>query len=367
MDESEIRKVHTSEDLRAIGAKPRDGNDPHTRSQDLLERFRSVPNHALFLYSSEDEVLSNYVKEHWAALDGLSGNVCDVYPSMLQLGGGEDAYTALPNLKGIPGLDAVSPPLLPILHIWSKTANISVSLRAIADDRVKLREALRISFGCLSETQGPMSAKTANTILTRVSQLNTSREPAMADHNYQPGLLERSTVVGAAVVIVGFVLFLCFRNEPLRDPNAVVMLRTVLSLATAALGATLPGFLHVGITGRGLSIRAGGALALFVLTFFFTPTVLPQLPSPNQPPTGSNSPPISVPLSSSSTRSTSPSTAEAPSTEADAANAKVEFFNAVNLITGAQSVPKNVKNIEEAVRNAELAGSKQDWRTARLL
>jgi hypothetical protein len=45
----------------------------------------------------------------------------------------------------------------------------------------------------------------------------------------------------------------------------------VLSLATAVLGATIPGFLDIGWKGRGLAIRAGGALALFVLTFVYTP------------------------------------------------------------------------------------------------
>jgi len=39
------------------------------------------------------------------------------------------------------------------------------------------------------------------------------------------------------------------------------------------LGATIPGFLQVDYNGQGMSIRAGGALALFVLTFFGTPHV----------------------------------------------------------------------------------------------
>jgi hypothetical protein len=37
------------------------------------------------------------------------------------------------------------------------------------------------------------------------------------------------------------------------------------------LGATIPGFLSVGWSGSGLTVRAGGALALFVLTYLFTP------------------------------------------------------------------------------------------------
>jgi len=48
-------------------------------------------------------------------------------------------------------------------------------------------------------------------------------------------------------------------------------------LATAVLGAVLPGFLHVTWNVKGVAIRAAGALAVFVVTFFGTPKVLPNL------------------------------------------------------------------------------------------
>jgi hypothetical protein len=80
-----------------------------------------------------------------------------------------------------------------------------------------------------------------------------------------------------SVAIVVMVGYLIVRNEPLADKNLVVETRTLLSLATAVLGATIPGFLHVTWRGRGGVIRAGGALALFVLTYWLTPTVLPAL------------------------------------------------------------------------------------------
>jgi hypothetical protein len=60
--------------------------------------------------------------------------------------------------------------------------------------------------------------------------------------------------------------FLVVRNEHL-EPNVSAMVRIVLSFAIAVLGGTIPGFLKVDWSARGLLIRAGGALALFVLTF----------------------------------------------------------------------------------------------------
>ena len=82
---------------------------------------------------------------------------------------------------------------------------------------------------------------------------------------------DRIAATCAALVVVGLAVFLLIRNEEIADPRLFFVLRVVLSFATATLGATIPGFLEIGWSGRGLAIRAGGALALFVLTFLYTP------------------------------------------------------------------------------------------------
>lgn len=76
------------------------------------------------------------------------------------------------------------------------------------------------------------------------------------------------------MVVVGLVVYLLIRNEPISDPRLFFALRVILSLSAATLGATIPGFLNVGWTGAGWKVRAGGALALFVLTFMYTPSVV---------------------------------------------------------------------------------------------
>jgi hypothetical protein len=77
-----------------------------------------------------------------------------------------------------------------------------------------------------------------------------------------------------ALVVLGLVVFLLVRNEEIVDPRLFFVLRVVLSFSIATLGATIPGFLEIGWSGRGLAIRAGGALALFVLTFLYTPDLV---------------------------------------------------------------------------------------------
>jgi hypothetical protein len=91
---------------------------------------------------------------------------------------------------------------------------------------------------------------------------------------------DRLAAVFAALVIVGLVVFLLVRNEPIADPALFFALRLVLGFGAAVLGATIPGFLAVGWSGGGLTVRAGGALALFVLTFAYTPDLLTKQQAP---------------------------------------------------------------------------------------
>jgi hypothetical protein len=111
-----------------------------------------------------------------------------------------------------------------------------------------------------------------------------------------PGL-QFDRIVGtlAAVVVVGLGVFLLIRNEPISDPRLFFVLRLLMSFSAAVLGATIPGFLDVSWSGGGLIVRAGGALALFVLTFLYTPDLVStqgQANSVNQTSTGGLSPPI---------------------------------------------------------------------------
>jgi hypothetical protein len=85
---------------------------------------------------------------------------------------------------------------------------------------------------------------------------------------------DRVAATLAALVVVGLAVFLLVRNEPIADPKLFFVMRVVMSFSAATLGATIPGFLDIRWTGSGLAIRAGGALALFVLTFVYTPDVL---------------------------------------------------------------------------------------------
>jgi heme A synthase len=85
---------------------------------------------------------------------------------------------------------------------------------------------------------------------------------------------DRIAATIAGLVIIGLAVFLLVRNEPVADPRLFFVLRLVVSFAAAILGAAIPGFLDLSWKGGGMVVRAGGALALFVLTFVYTPDLV---------------------------------------------------------------------------------------------
>lgn len=63
---------------------------------------------------------------------------------------------------------------------------------------------------------------------------------------------------------------------PTPTPFQYMVFKTVLSLAAAGVAAMIPGFLQVNVSGW---IRAGGALAVFVIAYFYNPASLVVTPS----------------------------------------------------------------------------------------
>jgi hypothetical protein len=106
-------------------------------------------------------------------------------------------------------------------------------------------------------------------------------------------------IFGVVFVLLLVVLAIFFPNP---TPFQYVIFKTVLALAAAGVGALIPGLLHVDIP----AVRAGGALAIFVLVYQFSPASLvvdakstppqvqPPTPAPAKEPTQSQPPPVTT-------------------------------------------------------------------------
>ncbi|HEY1778831.1 MAG TPA: hypothetical protein VGG79_00020 [Roseiarcus sp.] len=72
-------------------------------------------------------------------------------------------------------------------------------------------------------------------------------------------------------VALAIVLWLAFRAPTLSEQQFEI-LRVVLALAGGGVGAVIPGFLDVSVTpSTKFALRAGGASALFVVLYFWSP------------------------------------------------------------------------------------------------
>lgn len=85
-----------------------------------------------------------------------------------------------------------------------------------------------------------INQSTGATVTTAIDNTVGGVETAM---NYQPQIWEKILSYGVALLIVIAVLFLVVRNQPIADPNLAVILRVVLSVAMAILGASVPGLI----------------------------------------------------------------------------------------------------------------------------
>lgn len=73
--------------------------------------------------------------------------------------------------------------------------------------------------------------------------------------------------------VIALLLLAIFFPKP--TPFQYNVFRIILSLAAAGVAATIPGFIDLNLSaGTQLAIRAGGALAVFVMVYFFNPAQL---------------------------------------------------------------------------------------------
>lgn len=91
---------------------------------------------------------------------------------------------------------------------------------------------------------------------------------------------ERRIGLVVGIAIIGFVMYLVARNTPFATPDLYQLVRIIISLGIGVVAGTVPGFLGISGNIAGLTLRAGGGLAAFAITYFFAPGTIPALTPP---------------------------------------------------------------------------------------
>jgi hypothetical protein len=177
-----LGSVHAelTSNLVAIGARPRSGQSEI--GSDILERYRTVPLHAIFLYTSEDKEVGQYILEHWGALDALSGDYCDLHPSVDQFHSAEDAYDFVEQLDVVREARSFSLSHLPGVFFWDGHANAEYI--SFGDDlsTARIRHVMRVVFDEIRMKPNIMSVRHAKARLaSEAGRTVRSTEPIWKD------------------------------------------------------------------------------------------------------------------------------------------------------------------------------------------
>ena len=95
--------------------------------EDPLERYRKIPLHTLFLYTSMNKGIDSYIEDNWCALHKLSANYCDIHPVKSQLESdhnkviNEDANDFLEKSRSINTKHPIEFSDLPGMFFWNHT------------------------------------------------------------------------------------------------------------------------------------------------------------------------------------------------------------------------------------------------------
>lgn len=160
LNEFEIRKGNRTYkgDLRELGIL---GRDQDTKD-DYLGRRKLVPLQAIFLFTSEDRILENYIIQNYDALYSLSGDYCDIYISIDQLYHNENAYDHLKEVEIIKKAKDINITNLPGIVFWDKTGEYVYISLEMESSESEITKRLRIVFNEIRKNPRLDSIKNLN-------------------------------------------------------------------------------------------------------------------------------------------------------------------------------------------------------------
>jgi len=97
----------------------------------------------------------------------------------------------------------------------------------------------------------------------------TKNNTSASQHSLTQGWL--ITFVGLTLLVVGIALFI-----PEQTPEQRFYFRIIIALSTSGLAAIIPGFFDIEIRWLRSTVRAGGAIGIFLLVYQFNPPALAE-------------------------------------------------------------------------------------------
>jgi hypothetical protein len=235
---------------------------------------------AIPLYMGADELVSKYFQVHRAEIDAITGSILVIAMPIEVAAGNVSAIAALfgPGVKNsrYPGLLRSDLPCLwledgagghEIIRLPDAIDEANAYIRALTDaiDQGGQSTASGIKAWAL-ERLNVNIADRSTLIRTLLGELPVTKSS------------ERLIALIFGVIFVAAILALAV-VDPNPTPFQYQVFRIVLAIAAAGFVSMTPGFLQITISNW---VRAGGALAVFVIIYFYNPASLVASAPPAQ-------------------------------------------------------------------------------------
>ena len=222
---------------------------------------------AIPLYTRSDGAVFGYFKEHRDEIDALTGTTLVIALPEEVAEGKVTALTALfgPMVKAprYPGLLRSDLPCFwledssgkhEIMRLPDQTSQVIAYIRALTDATAENKSAPAIK----SRTYQILNINTAER--SPLARIIMGELPVAKSTERLLALIFGVVFVAAILALAVFI--------PTPSPFQYTVFRIVLALAAAGFVSMTPGFLEVNIPNF---VRAGGALAVFVIVYFYDP------------------------------------------------------------------------------------------------
>jgi hypothetical protein len=241
---------------------------------------------AIPLYMNTDEAVAKYFKDHRADIDAITGETLIIaLPEEVATGNSSalgDLFVPGVKQSRYPGLLRSDLPCF-----WLEDGGGGHDIIRLPDSLSEVNGYVRAMTDAI-DRGGQSTAKGIKQWINKKLQIDSVDRSAwiralLGELPVTKGI-ERLVALIFGVIFVAAILALAI-VFPQPSPFQYLVFRIVLSIAAAGFVSMTPGFLEITVSNW---LRAGGALAVFAVIFFWNPASLVGPPQPAPPPIGKN-------------------------------------------------------------------------------
>jgi len=232
---------------------------------------------AVPLYLKDDKATSEYFKNHFEEIDAITGpNLTILLARQVEFGEHDEVVKIFDDkaeegkrFKGVRRVD------LPCF--WLEDSLGGQAILRLPETHDDLKQTVRILADLAPQARSANDLKVQ--ALEMLSADRVERQPWWGRIREMLGISDtRAAWISGSIFVALMLIIAIFIKDP--SPFQYFVFRAVLAISAAAFAAVIPGILNLKL---GTWLQAGGAFAVLVLVYLFSPANLVTSPPPTPP------------------------------------------------------------------------------------